>query len=126
MSKENWITIGIAVTTNIISIVALVIGWKMSRRQIQIMLEQARPAAKAKKAKPRKTEIAWFSYIPIGASILGLLSALAMVVLCFTFAPNSPRLALAFTLIYGFMAYFHFTYLRYELRKLRKLRVEAL
>jgi hypothetical protein len=115
MSAQIWIAIGIAAVANIITIIGIVIGWKMSSRQIQIMLEQASPAEKTPRIK-----ILWMPYILIGATLVALVLSSFWILYIVISMPLIPRLLVMMIVVHSFVFYFNFGALRYWLRKPRR------
>lgn len=68
MTRDNWITIIVAIVQTVIAIIAIGFTWYIGRRQIQIMLQQAIPTD-----KPPKKQI-----VPY------LLLALCLILICFS------------------------------------------
>jgi hypothetical protein len=75
MTTETWIMVGIAAVQTAATICGVFISWRMTKRQIQIMLAQTHPAEKAPKRKTFWLRIIMFIWcmVAIPACILLIL-----------------------------------------------------
>jgi ABC-type Fe3+ transport system permease subunit len=120
MSTDSKIMIGIAAVQLAIAIVTLVMGWRMSNKQIQIMLEQSQP-----KEKKPKTGILWGVYLNIIAHVLTLLFVACAVLYHFIYIPLSTRWNTFILLVNVIGGYWNFKHLRKYLKLPRRKIIES-
>ena len=89
MTKENWITIGIAVMAQLITITGFIMTWKNTTRQLQNKSAEAIEAKNVEKVPNNKPIGVW--YFVLTLALFGAASGLFGVIWHFTSGPQATR-----------------------------------